>query len=343
MIQLVSHDPEIFRILVPLPDNPLRSVNCYLVRSGGECLLVDTGFNCPEGFEALASALESLGIALDSSLRLFITHAHSDHFGLAARLSALGVEVLMHPHEHAFTQQLASGRWHAVLERTLRESGFAEGDVQALLVSNPILDGACGESFPASCVRNGDLLTVGEYAFRCIETPGHSPAHLCLYQEERQILLAGDCVLFRISPNVASFCGDGDNLAAYLESLARLEGLPVRTLLTAHREVTGTLAQRSRELQEHHRQRLRECLDILAEHPSLSCVELAERLTWSPKGGWQALPLGQRMFANGECRAHLEHLAALGLVSRQSAGGVARYRLAAVSPCAPAAGERRAS
>lgn len=331
MIQHVCSSPDIYRILVPLPGNPLRSVNCFLVRAGGESLLIDTGFNCQEGFDALSAALAQLGVEVGPGLRLFITHAHSDHFGLADRFADLGVTVLMNPQEHAFVEDLVAGRWLPVLEQTLRESGFADADVQALLQHNPIIDGACERGFAAQHVSEGDVIEVGGWRFRCLETPGHAPGHCCLYLEERQLLVAGDCVLFRISPNIASFSGDGDNLAAYLASLQRLEALPVKELLTAHREVSGTLAQRARELQEHHAQRLQECLDVLGRERDLSCVELAERLTWSPKGGWASFPLGQRMFANGECRAHAEHLVERGLLQRRSEGGVWRYRLAATA------------
>ncbi|MGN0959414.1 MAG: MBL fold metallo-hydrolase, partial [Coriobacteriales bacterium] len=308
-------------------NNPLRSVNCYLVTDAGENLLIDTGFSCDEGWEALSAALVELGVAVDGSLRLFITHAHSDHFGLADRFAQRGVEVLMHSAEHAFVQELASGSWKQVLRTTLDESGFAAADVAALMQSNPVHDGAASCSFPATHLSEGDVLQLGAQRFSVLETPGHAAGHLCLYHEEQQLLFSGDCILFGISPNIAFFSGDGDNLAAYLKSLDRLKELPVRTVLTAHREVAGSVAQRAAELSTHHAARLRECLEVLASHPWLSCVELAERLSWSPKGGWAAFPLGQRMFANGECRAHVEHLVRQGFVRPFVSGGVWHYEL----------------
>ena len=57
MIQAVSDN--IFRIDVPLPGNPLKWLNSYLIRAadGGRHLLIDTGFNRPECRDALFSAL----------------------------------------------------------------------------------------------------------------------------------------------------------------------------------------------------------------------------------------------------------------------------------------------
>ncbi len=47
MLTKVYNEPRIFQIDVPLPDNPLRNLNCYVVQDGGETLIIDTGFNRP--------------------------------------------------------------------------------------------------------------------------------------------------------------------------------------------------------------------------------------------------------------------------------------------------------
>ena len=51
----------IYRKTVPLPNNPLRDINAYII-TGEKNLLIDTGFNRPECEEALQSAFEELGI-----------------------------------------------------------------------------------------------------------------------------------------------------------------------------------------------------------------------------------------------------------------------------------------
>ena len=57
MLTKVYNEPRIFQIDVPLPDNPLRNLNCYVVQDGGETLIIDTGFNRPECREALLEGL----------------------------------------------------------------------------------------------------------------------------------------------------------------------------------------------------------------------------------------------------------------------------------------------
>jgi len=48
--------PGVFRVKVPLPNNPLRYTNSYLLISRGKCLVVDTGFNVDESYGVLAAA-----------------------------------------------------------------------------------------------------------------------------------------------------------------------------------------------------------------------------------------------------------------------------------------------
>ena len=44
MLTKVYNEPRIFQIDVPLPDNPLRNLNCYVVQDGGETLNVGKRF-----------------------------------------------------------------------------------------------------------------------------------------------------------------------------------------------------------------------------------------------------------------------------------------------------------
>ena len=49
--------PNIYSIPVPLPNNPLKELNAYLIKGPDRSLLMDTGFNLPECREALEKGL----------------------------------------------------------------------------------------------------------------------------------------------------------------------------------------------------------------------------------------------------------------------------------------------
>ena len=69
--------PNLYRIPVPLPGNPLRNLNAYLIR-GDRNLLVDTGFRQEECRTALKAGLAELGVDM-ADTDIFLTHLHSDH------------------------------------------------------------------------------------------------------------------------------------------------------------------------------------------------------------------------------------------------------------------------
>lgn len=103
MVEKAWDVPDIFRIYVSLPDNPLKNLNSYVLRTAEASLIIDTWFNRPECWEALWSGIEELGLDL-SRMRLFLTHLYSDWQkrkswkGVAACLEAPTVETIWTAH-----------------------------------------------------------------------------------------------------------------------------------------------------------------------------------------------------------------------------------------------------
>ena len=81
--------------IIPLKGNPLKSINIYMVKSRGEALIIDTGFNTEEIRSEMLSFIRDMEIDLKRT-KLFLTHLHSDHTGLATWFhEELGVEIYM--------------------------------------------------------------------------------------------------------------------------------------------------------------------------------------------------------------------------------------------------------
>ena len=78
--------PGLFRIIIPLPESPLKYLNSYLIRGEGRNLLIDTGLNREECRKAMLDGLCRLKIDL-STIEIFITHLHADHFGLLTKIA----------------------------------------------------------------------------------------------------------------------------------------------------------------------------------------------------------------------------------------------------------------
>ena len=86
-------------IRLPLPFE-LNHVQVGLMRLDDGYLLVDTGMDTEESFQALAAALESVSVAWTDIRQVLVTHMHPDHIGLLGRvLSLSGARLLMHAAE----------------------------------------------------------------------------------------------------------------------------------------------------------------------------------------------------------------------------------------------------
>lgn len=314
--------PDFFRIGVPLPNNPLRELNAYLVRGASRNLLIDNGFNTRESAEALHEALEELEVNLVDT-DFFLTHLHSDHNGLTSSL-------LRSPFSKVFCSKEDGDRlnrfitdenyWPLMMHGLVRH-GFPEEEMRVLFETHPGKIYASTNPLPISHVEEGDNIRYGRYTFSVVEVPGHTPGHVSLYEPATRTYVAGDHILGRISPNITRWDGVDDSLGDYLKSLDKVARLSIDLTLPGHRHLIQNTAERIRQLQEHHAGRLEEVCVILAEHGLVSAYVVASRMRWSLRGiTWDEFKVQQKCFAAGEALAHLTHLAATGRAVREEKG-----------------------
>ena len=301
----------IYRIVVVLPNNPLKQLNSYVIKGKGRNLIIDTGFNCSESFEALTDGLKELNIDMKDT-DVFLTHFHADHVGLVNHLTENSKDsvIYMHPFEKEITDSYMKNDnlWNTQLSRFLRE-GFPEEELKLVYKNHPGKKHQPPGFFDTVPVEEGSVVKVGDIELKCIVTPGHTIGHTCLYYEKEKILFSGDNVLFDITPNIAFFPDRKDALSCYFDSLRKVEKLDVKLCFPGHRAVSDNLKGRVNELLEHHEERLQEALDILKENPGISGYGVAKRLKWSIRAkDWNDFPAGQKWFAVSECVAHLDYL-----------------------------------
>jgi len=315
----------VFRIEVPLPRNPLKALNAYLVKGKSRSLLVDTGFNWPECKEAQMNSLAYLGIDW-SEVDFFLTHVHGDHSGLLHELAS--------PKSHVYCNKidwdlLKASMSHNYWDQTnsfLIMHGFPPHDIREQ--ANTITDYISGTDVHCCFLRDGDILSAGGYNFVCIDTPGHSPAHMCLYEPEHRFLFSGDHILADISSNITSWNDGKDYLGLYLQSLDRVYTLDIKMVLPGHRSIINDHRHRISELKHHHSNRLQEIRGLL-RRSSMTAYEVAGCMHWDiAYSSWKQLPGYQRWFATGEAIAHLEHLCCRGEAAKGYLGSKMVFRLA---------------
>ena len=302
--------PDIHRIEVPLPRNPLKAINSYVVRGKDRYLVVDTGMNRPECLDVMRTSLEVLSVDLNRT-DFFITHGHSDHIGLVSALKTELSHVFLNPVEasHVLDPDLWNG-----LAAAARTHGFP--DPEAAVDTHPGRRYLFSGRPHFTHLQEGDVLPIGRYTFRCVATPGHTPGHLCLYETGAKILFSGDHILDTITPNISGWDCEGDSLGEFLESLDKIAAYDIRLILPGHRNLILDHRRRIAELKEHHRRRMQEVMDILGREGQ-TAYQVASRMTWDIDcARWEDFPIPQKWFATGEALAHLLHLERAGRVKK---------------------------
>ncbi|MDR2051220.1 MAG: MBL fold metallo-hydrolase [Deltaproteobacteria bacterium] len=318
--------PGIFRIELPLPQNPLKALNSYLVRGEKRHLLVDTGFNRKECKDVLYGALEELGVRPDA-LDLFITHLHADHCGLAADLTTSPEAVIYASQgdSKAINRMTDGDFWLGYL-RGMAQHGCDDELLHELESSHPAIRFGPSGKIGFSITGEGAVLRYGENELHVLSVPGHTPDHLALYEPRRKILFSGDLILGDITPNIPRWREMKDALGTYLQSLDKADRLDIALTLPGHRSLVRDTKKRIEELRAHHARRLAEVRRILEERALTAC-QVAAEMTWSMRGiRWKEFPAPQKWFAVNEALAHLDYLAARSEALREEDGGLVRFR-----------------
>ena len=330
MYTKIYENPNIYKIDVPLPKNPLRNLNCYVIQDKGESLIIDTGFNQPECEEALLAGLEALEIDWGHT-DMFLTHMHSDHVGLVpAVMQGKPGKTYMSKIDHDYLLWNISGdRWVQYDDFYIKQ-GFSRQQVDWLRYENPARAYGPTEVFPVVTVEDGDEIRVGDYTFSAVFVPGHTPGQMCLYCEAEQLMFTGDHVLFDITPNITWWSGVEDSLGDYILSLLKLRKYPMELAFPAHRKNDKDVYERIDEIIVHHYIRLQETLDAIDLEDGVHATDIGAKLKWSMRGkSWDDFPLSQRWFAVGETMSHLDYLIVRGLVDRTENNGLFAYWLTA--------------
>jgi len=315
--------PGIWWIRMPLP-YALDHINLWILRDGDGFTLVDTGFGVPATWDLWERHFADV-MGGRPVRNVVVTHYHPDHVGSAGWL----VERTGAPFWMTTSEYLSAHAAHSDFAGFDRDNTIdlyiANGVDPALVPESTRKGGGYARGVPNLPKRyrrmmHGDKLAIDGHDWEVITVFGHAPEHAALWCASKNVLISGDQVLPRITPNVGVWGNqpEANPLAAYLDSLSRFSHLPDDALvLPSHERVFHGLHPRIAQMHKHHDERLARLLEGAA----------------SPITAFEALPLlfkrklddHQMMFAMGEAIAHLHYLEAKGSIRRDVKDGVRRF------------------
>jgi glyoxylase-like metal-dependent hydrolase (beta-lactamase superfamily II) len=298
----------IHRIALPTPFLVGR-VNCYLIEDD-PLTLIDTGPNSGKSLDDLERALSAHGRRIEDLELIVITHQHMDHLGLLeilARRSGAEVAALeeLGPYLVNFSRSAAADDEFA--QEIMRRHGVP-GDLATVLGSLAAAFRAFGSSGRVTHeLRDGNELRLGGRSFQIFHRPGHSPSDTILWDEEREILIAGDHLLAHISSNPLvsrPLVGPVDQrpraLLQYIESMRATRELPARLILPGHGDPILDHVELIDERLRMHRRRAERIHQIIDARP-LSAYEIALRM-------WGNVAVTQAYLTLSEVLGHLDLL-----------------------------------
>jgi glyoxylase-like metal-dependent hydrolase (beta-lactamase superfamily II) len=307
--------PGIWSVPVPIPNNPLRYVLVYAFETDQGPYIVDAGWNTDDAFNTLVAGLGQAGFDIKDVKGVLVTHIHPDHYGLAGRVrEASGAWVALHPADAA----LIHDRYlqpQELLERVgsmLRRVGAPEDELQSLQnASMPVLPFVTAVE-PDILIEDGEKPEVPGWDLLAIWTPGHSPGHVCFWEPDNRLMLSGDHVLPRITPNIPFHPqAGGDPLGDFLRSLEKVGGYDAEEVLPAHEHRFVNLDARVAELIRHHEQRFQEVIEAINDGVD-TAWGIASRMHWSRP--WDRIEGFMRRAAVGEAMAHIRALEVRGVL-----------------------------
>ena len=221
-------------------------VNVYALEDEGGWALFDCGIGTKEGEAALRAGAAEHGIDLRRCTRLFVSHGHVDHYGLAQTLSEeSGARVFIHPADAP--KAVGPDGWDARvhLYRAFLVRAAVPDDQVDRLSAMGRFSGKYGRRIDperVSPLAAGQRLRFRKLEAEVLHLPGHTPGLVCLWDSEHRMLFADDHVLARTSPNpFLELVGDkplrtGRALVHYFASIRRVMALDVDWVLPGHGE-----------------------------------------------------------------------------------------------------------
>jgi glyoxylase-like metal-dependent hydrolase (beta-lactamase superfamily II) len=185
--------------------------NMYLIIGEKRAMLIDTGLG-------VCNLYDKIKEITNLPIIVVITHAHWDHIGSISSFTDIAIHSLDQPSLEVFPLPKSVVINNLIHGNNIFPDSFKLENYQI-----------CSKK-PTVILNDSDLIDLGNRTLQVIHTPGHSPGHICLYEEKTGYLFTGDLVyegkldMFYPTTNPIDF----------YNSIKKIESLRVSYLFPGH-------------------------------------------------------------------------------------------------------------
>jgi glyoxylase-like metal-dependent hydrolase (beta-lactamase superfamily II) len=319
METLLEH---VYQIRLPLPFR-LNHVNSYLIQDEYGWSVIDPGLNTPTTKNAWLRTLRHFNLRPSDIKRIFITHFHPDHYGFAGTMQRwTHAEVIASPRTFALAERYFSNEQARRDFHYYRKCGMPEHLAEEVAVlDSQLLDQISPIMGSKGHVQEHEKIMLGGKPFKIIVGGGHAEGSTGFWNEEERILIGGDMLLQKITPNITYSYEDDEEdnpLQQYFDTLSALQRRNILTVLPGHGPVFHPAPGFIESVISHHEERLDHILGIVqdAEKDALTVYDICLRLFH------KVFNTDSARFALGETSAHLRFLEKKNLLRLQESLGI---------------------
>jgi glyoxylase-like metal-dependent hydrolase (beta-lactamase superfamily II) len=301
-------------------------VNVYLVKEE-PLTLIDVGPKTSEAEEALRDKLRQNGVQFADIRRIVLTHAHVDHCGLTKKVreEAKNAEIFVHNWESGHLFGNTDDEEHQNLMNRAGVPPEAFRKIQETFNNVGLLTDSIEKNEFRELYDEMEL-EFSSGILKVLHTPGHTPGSCSFFREANRTLIAGDCLLKRITPNpIISPDPFAKNkrfksLAEYLVSLAKIRSCAPTLIYGGHGEPIDDFEELFHRYVRSIDERQKQVVELIS-NGEMTAFETAQKLF--P----QAIDKDMHRFlAVSEAVAHLDYAETEGKIAVELKEGIEVYR-----------------